>query len=406
VFGVTSAKPAEHAPIMDTEAPPETGPRDTLSARSVIAAADFRTTPVALVILTILAVFYTLYFAAGIILPLILALTLALLLAPAADVLNKRLHLPRMLAAVLLILLLLSFIVALCYAISVPAAGWIAKAPEGIPVLVKKLSFLRQPMDMLESFGQQAQHLMQSPNAAPAPQVSIAQNSGFGLSVLLGTRTFLGESLTFVVMLFFLLADGDTLLRRFVEILPGLSEKKRAVQISMEIERNISLYLVTITAMNLLVGIANGLAIWALGLPDPLLWGTAAFLLNYIPIVGPVAGIVTFFFVGLLSFNSIGWSLVPPGIYLLVHIIEGQTITPILLARRFTLNPVLVIGTLMFWDWLWGIPGALLAVPMLGAMKIICDHIEVLTPLGHLLGNEASIPPRAQDTSPVATAPA
>lgn len=380
----------------------ESGPRETMTARHVIAVTRFRTTSVTLIILTVLAGFYTLYFAAGIILPLIMALVLALLLAPAADVLNRKLRLPRMLAAALVVLALLSLIVAIGYAISVPAAGWIAKAPEGIPVLVKKLSFLRQPMDMLEGFGQQAQHLLQTQKPQHGEQVTVTQSSGMGLSVLLGTRTFLGETLTFVVMLFFLLSEGDLLLRRFVEILPKLSDKKRAVQICMEIERNISLYLVTITGMNALVGIANGLSIWLLGLPDPLLWGTAAFLLNYIPIVGPVAGILVFFFVGLLSFNSFGWALVPPGIYLLVHIIEGQTITPVLLARRFTLNPVLVIGTLMFWDWLWGIPGALLAVPMLGATKIVCDHIEALTPLGHLLGNEASITPRGEETAAAA----
>jgi predicted PurR-regulated permease PerM len=383
----------------------ETGPRETSTARHVIAAARFSTTSVTLIILTGLALFYTLYFAAGIILPVIMALVLALLLAPAADFLNRKLRLPRMLAAVVLILVLLSFIVALGYAISVPAAGWIAKAPEGIPVLVKKLNFLREPIDMVEGFGQQAQHLIQAQRATGTPQVTVTQGSGMGLSVLLGTRTFLGETLTFVVMLFFLLSEGDSLLRRFVEILPNLSEKKRAVQICMEIERNISLYLVTITGMNALVGIANGLSIWALGLPDPLLWGTAAFLLNYIPIVGPVAGIAVFFFVGLISFNSLAWSLAPPGIYLLVHLIEGQTVTPILLARRFTLNPVLVIATLMFWDWLWGIPGALLAVPMLGAVKIVCDHIEALTPLGHLLGNEASLTPRGDDLA-AASAPA
>ena len=381
----------------------EDGARETQTARHVIETTKFTTTSVTLIILTFLACIYTLYFAAGIILPLILALTLALLLAPAADMLNRKLKLPRVLAAALLILALLSFIVALGYAISVPAAGWIAKAPEGIPLLVKKLSFLRQPMDMLEGFGQQAQHLLQSKTPPSGQHITVSQSNGVGMSVLLGTRTFLGETLTFVVMLFFLLSEGDTLLRRFVEILPNFREKKRAVQISMEIERNISLYLVTITVMNLAVGLANGLSIWALGLPDPLLWGTAAFLLNYIPIVGPVAGILLFFFVGLLSFDSIGWALAPPGIYLLVHIIEGQTITPILLARRFTLNPVMVIGTLMFWDWLWGIPGALLAVPMLGAIKIVCDHIEALTPLGHLLGNEASIISRGEETAATAT---
>jgi predicted PurR-regulated permease PerM len=389
---------------MDSTAVPDDlgGAPETLTARHVLAVTRFRTTSVTLIILTVLAGFYTLYFAAGIILPLIMALVLALLLAPAADVLTRKLRLPRLAAAALLVLALLCLVVALGYAISVPAAGWIAKAPEGIPVLVKKLSFLREPMDMVEGVGQQAQHLLQAQKPPHGEQITVSQGSGMGLSVLLGTRTFLGETLTFVVMLFFLLSEGDSLLRRFVEILPRLSDKKRAVQICTEIERNISLYLVTITAMNALVGIANGLSIWLLGLPDPLLWGTAAFMLNYIPIVGPVAGIVIFFFVGLLSFNSFGWALAPPGIYLLVHIIEGQTITPVLLARRFTLNPVLVIATLMFWDWLWGIPGALLAVPMLGAVKIVCDHIESLTPLGHLLGNEASIIPRGEAESAAA----
>jgi predicted PurR-regulated permease PerM len=135
---------------------------------------------------------------------------------------------------------------------------------------------------------------------------------------------------------------------------------------------------------------ANGVSIWLLGLPDPLLWGTVAFLLNYIPILGPLFGMVLFFFVGLFSYSNVAWALAPSGIYLLVHVVEGETITPMLLAQRFTLNPVLVIATLMFWDWLWGIPGALLAVPLLAATKIVCDQIEVLTPLGHLLG--AAVP--------------
>ena len=191
-----------------------------------------------------------------------------------------------------------------------------------------------------------------------------------------------------MIVLFFLLADGDALLRRFVEILPGLSEKKRTVSIATAVERNISGYLATITMMNLLVGVANGLSVWAFGLPDPLLWGTAAFLLNYVPILGPLTGVVIFFFVSLFSFSNALWALAPAGVYLLIHIMEGETITPMLLARRFTLNPLLVIMALMFWDWLWGVPGALLAVPLLAVMKILCDNIKVLTPLGHLLGAE------------------
>jgi predicted PurR-regulated permease PerM len=302
------------------------------------------------------------------------------------------------------------------YAISVPAAGWIAKAPQSLPTLQKKLSFLRQPIDMFENGMQQMQKLMQDSGSAqtaapptgfpmmsvpglappvpekpaPAQTVTVSQGSGVGMSVLAGTRSFLGEAMTLLVVLFFLLADGDALLRRFVEILPGLPEKKRAVQIATEVERNISSYLATITMMNLFVGIANGISIWAFGLPDPLLWGTVAFLLNYIPILGALTGMLIFFFVGMFTFTSVLWALAPSGVYLLIHIMEGETITPMLLARRFTLNPLLVIAALMFWDWLWGVAGALLAVPLLAVVKILCDNIEVLTPLGHMLGAEPS----------------
>jgi len=218
--------------------------------------------------------------------------------------------------------------------------------------------------------------------------VTVNQASGLGMTVLAGTRSFLGEAMTLLIVLFFLLADGDALLRRFVEILPGLAEKKRAVEIAREVAHNISGYLATITMMNFFVGLANGISIWAFGLPDPLLWGVVAFLLNYIPILGALTGMVIFFFVGLFTFSNVIWALAPSGIYLLIHIIEGETVTPMLLARRFTLNPLLVIVALMFWDWLWGVAGALLAVPLLAAFKILCDNIEMLTPIGHVLGTE------------------
>ncbi len=384
--------------------------RETEQAQAVMRNAEFHVRDVALVILTILAVLYTLYFAADIILPFVLALVLSLLLSPATRFLCDRLRFPRMLAAVIMIVLLFSAIGGIGYAISVPARGWIARAPQSLPALQTKLSFLRRPIDMFEGGLRQMQGLMQqsgraeegssradgSAQGGPAPATSgnappaAAGNPGasVGLSLLAGTRSFLGQVITLLITLFFLLADGDALLRRFVEILPGLQEKKRAVSIATAVERNISGYLATITLMNLLVGTANGLSIWAFGLPDPLLWGTAAFLLNYVPILGPLTGVLIFFFVGLFSFSSVVWALAPAGVYLLIHIMEGETVTPMLLARRFTLNPLLVIVALMFWDWLWGVAGALLAVPLLAVFKILCDNIEVLTPVGHLLGAE------------------
>jgi predicted PurR-regulated permease PerM len=358
---------------------------------------------VCLITLTVLAVLYTLFFAAAIILPFVLALVLALVLGPAMRLLNRRLRIPRMIAALLLIVALFSVVGAMGYALSVPASGWIAKAPQSLPALVDKLRFLEKPIRLVQHGVQQLQNLMSqsgdqpaTENAPPpgpaAPQSSGVGGSlmGIGSSVLQGGRAFLGEGFTLMLLLFFFLASSDTLLRRFVEILPHFDEKRRAVSIVTEIEDNISRYLLTITLMNALVGLFAGLAVWLLGMPDPLLFGTLAFLLNYIPIIGPVTGMVIFFFVGVFTFPSIWQALIPAGIYLGIHVLEGETITPMLLASRFTLNPVMVISSLMFWDWLWGIPGALLSMPLLAVTKIVCDHIEWLMPLGHLLGGTSA----------------
>jgi predicted PurR-regulated permease PerM len=157
------------------------------------------------------------------------------------------------------------------------------------------------------------------------------------------------------------------------------------VDISQQIERDISTYLVTITFMNVVVGIATAVVMWLCGLGDPLLWGAVAFLLNYVPILGPLLGVVTFLLAGLLTSETLWGALLPASLYLGIHLIEGETITPMLLARRFTLNPVLVILSLVFWYWMWGVPGAILSVPMLAIIKIICDRIQTLAALGHFL---------------------
>ena len=137
--------------------------------------------------------------------------------------------------------------------------------------------------------------------------------------------------------------------------------------------------------MNLAVGVATGAVMALCGVGDPMLWGTVAFLLNYIPILGPMTGVVVFLLVGLLSSNSLWGAFLPAGLYLLIHLVEGETVTPLLLARRFTINPVLVIFSLVFWYWMWGVPGAILSTPMLAITKIICDRIRPLMAFGHFM---------------------
>jgi predicted PurR-regulated permease PerM len=169
-------------------------------------------------------------------------------------------------------------------------------------------------------------------------------------------------------------------------VLPRFRDKKHAVEISQEIESSISAYLVTISVMNLAVGLAVGAAAYLSGLGDPLLWGALAFLLNYVPVLGPLVGVVVFFLGGMLAFDTLWQAVLIAGTYLAIHVLEGEVITPMLVARRLTLNPVLVIISLLFWYWMWGVPGAIMSFPLLASIKIICDHVRPLMALGHFLG--------------------
>ncbi|MFZ0527763.1 MAG: AI-2E family transporter [Xanthobacteraceae bacterium] len=332
--------------------------------------------------LFVLAVLAAAYVASDIVLPLVFAIVLKLLLQPALRILAG-LHVPRTVASLLLILVLFGTIVGLGTAISGPARTWAAKLPEGIPRLEERLSFMRAPINTLQGFLQQVEDFGAtgpSPNAA-AP----ALGSTLLTKLFTGTRNFTSGFFTTVLFLFFLLVSGDIFLHRLVEILPRFRSKRQVVEISQQIERDISAYLVTITIMNAIVGIAMALAMWLTGVGDPILWGTVAFLLNYVPILGTALGVLIFLLAGLLTHDALWQALLPAGLYIVLHLIEGETLTPMLLAKRFTLNPALVIISLVFWFWMWGIPGAILSVPMLAITKIICDRVRPLAAFGHFL---------------------
>jgi predicted PurR-regulated permease PerM len=332
--------------------------------------------------LFVLAVLAAAYVAREIVVPLVFAIFLKLLLQPALRVL-VRLHVPRILSALLLILVLFGSIIGLGTAISGPARAWAAKLPQGIPRLEERLSFIEVPINTLQRFLQQVEDISQtgpSPNAA-AP----VQGPTLLTQLFTGTRNFASGLFTTVLFLFFLLVSGDIFLHRLVEILPRFRSKRQVVEISQKIESDVSAYLVTITIMNAAVGIATALAMWLTGVGDPILWGTVAFLLNYVPILGTALGVLIFLLAGLLTHDTLWQSLLPTGLYFGFHLIEGETATPMLLARRFTLNPVLVIISLVFWFWMWGIPGVILSMPMLAISKIICDRLQPLAPFGHFL---------------------
>jgi predicted PurR-regulated permease PerM len=327
-----------------------------------------------------LALLAAAYVTSEVVLPLAFAIVLTLLLQPALRLL-ERLRLPRTIASLLLILALLATIVGLGAAVSGPARTWANKLPEGIPRLQEKLSFVREPINTMQRFLQQVEDF----GGTEPTKNATTQGPTFLTTLFTGTKNFASGFFTTLLFLFFLLVSGDIFLHRFIEILPRFGSKRQVVEIAQQIERDISAYLVTITIMNAMVGIAMALAMWLTGVGDPVLWGTVAFLLNYVPILGTVLGVVIFLLAGLLTQDTLWQALVPAGLYLGFHLIEGETVTPMLVARRFTLNPVLVIISLVFWFWLWGVPGAILSVPMLAIAKIICDRVKSLAAFGHFL---------------------
>lgn len=329
-----------------------------------------------------LATLVALYIGAAIILPIILAVVLKLLLQPALRPF-ERLHIPRPVGALIVVFMVVGGIVGAGAVVSGPAISWVHKLPEGFPRLEQHVKLLTSPLAEVESILKRAEEAAQGP-ADGTPTVAV-KTGGLADTLLAGTINVTVGILTTILLLFFLLAAGDTFLRRVVEMLPRFKDKRQAVEIVQSIEHDISAYLITVSLINLMVGVATGAAMYFCGLEDVILWVAVGFLLNFVPILGPMVGVGLFGLIGLLSFDTLGAALLPAGLYLLIHVLEGELITPLILAKRLTLNPVLIILSLIFWYWMWGVPGAILAVPILAIVKIICDRIKPLMPIGHFL---------------------
>jgi predicted PurR-regulated permease PerM len=200
-----------------------------------------------------------------------------------------------------------------------------------------------------------------------------------------GTPAFIASVVLVIILLYFLLAFDGVFLRKLIKLLPTLSDKKRAVSIASEIEANISRYLFTVTAINVCLGTAVGTTVGLLGLRNPFMWGVLVAALNFVPYLGALTGIICITLGAILSFDNFGYALIFPAVYLAFAVLEGNFITPWIMGRSLTLNPVLVLLSLTFWGWLWGIPGVMLAVPILAAFKIFCAHIKPMEPIADFL---------------------
>jgi predicted PurR-regulated permease PerM len=331
------------------------------------------------------------YFARAFFLPVMLALLITLTFSPMVRYLRRH-GVPSVISAILLVLAIFSFFGATTIYLSDPVSQVIADAPAIAQRIEERFAPLREPLRKMMSASAQVEEMTAA--AGPATEKVVVAQPGlaaWAADTLGGLSATLGATLVLVV---FLLSSGDLFLHKLVRTLPTFSDKKRSVRVVHDVEFEVSRYLLTITAINIGFGVAVAVAMAVLGMSNPLLWGAAAAALNFIPYVGAIIGTGAALVAGLITFGSIGAALLPPAAYLLFHTLESAFITPLVVGRRLELNVVAIFISLAFWSWMWGIVGALIAVPILVVVKVFCDHFETLSKFGEFLsGNNFTIEP-------------
>lgn len=329
-----------------------------------------------------------LYFARPMVLPVFLTCVAGMALKPLIRWLSCCHIPPSLSAAVVLCLLMAAFGIGF-FQLGRPALAWMNGAPQHMTELRQRvqeifprLARFNQAAAAVNDLGATEEEKKAEQKIAPTVEVKDRR----GTSTMLNwTGTFLAGMGETLVLLYLLLVSGDLFLQKLVRVMPTLRDKKRAVEISHEIQQNISNYLFSVSLINLGLGIIVSGGLYFMGVPNAAMWGALVALLNFVPYFGPVAGIILLAAVGLLTFDTVWQGLLPPGWYLLLHLLEANLVTPVLLGRRFTLNPVVIFVSLIFWTWLWGVPGALLSVPILVSIKVICDRVPTLSAVSELL---------------------
>jgi predicted PurR-regulated permease PerM len=366
--------------LLQPEPPPDAHVDATLSGTPAVAVKG----------LFILALFYTFYFARSFLLPIVLAVLLSLILYPAVRWL-KRIAIPEPMGAAIVVLTLSGVLGTALYQLFEPASDWLAKMPRITEQIERKLWNVRKSMEEVSKAAQKVEALTSVDGQAAQRQPQVVSREPSLMSrVMTGTQNMLIATGATLVLLFFLLASGDLFMRKLVRVLPTLTDKKKAVGLARTIQSAMAQYLFTITCINLGLGVATALLMQLLGMPNPLLWGVMVALFNFIPYVGAAVSGIVLTIVAFVTFSDLNDILLVPLLYFSLETIEGQFITPYLTGRSLTLNPVMIFVSMLLWAWLWGVVGALMAVPILMTLKIFCDHIDSLHGVGEFVSGKAT----------------
>jgi predicted PurR-regulated permease PerM len=359
-----------------------------------------RTTQGVITTLLVLGILYTLYFVAGFLVPIVAASLLYLLFSPLTR-LGVRRGIPEGVTAALILCGLLALFLLAFYALSGPVSNWMARAPQIAIELQDKLDELKKPVETAQKVQEQVEKATAVDGGGKQPQEVVVKGPGV-LERLFESLRLVGTQLAVTfVLLFFLLASGEMMNEKLVRVSPSFRDKKRAVAIWRQVEREVSNYLFSITLINIGFGVVvgAGAGLYIVGMPNAVLWGAMAILLNYIPYLGAIIGIAILGIIGIVTYDDLSYAALAPAVYAVANIVESQFVTLGILGRRLTMNPVIIFLSVAFWAWIWGVPGALMAVPILVVVKVLCDHIESLAGLGEALSGRGSAP-RINDAGP------
>jgi predicted PurR-regulated permease PerM len=355
-----------------------------------------------LAVLAVLASVYVLHWAAAVFIPLLLGLTFSYALTPLVNRL-VRLHLPRALAAALLLCSLVGGIGWITWSLSDDAATMIENLPEVAQKLRRGVASQRGQgtggtIDKVQKAATEIERAAEEgASAAPAPtrnvtKVQIEQPrfdiKSYLWSGTLGLMGALGQATVVFFVTFFLLASGDTFRRKMVRIAgPTFGQKRLTLQAMDEIDLQIQRYLMVLVLTSAMVGVATWLAFLWIGVEHAGVWGVASFVLNFIPYFGSIVITAASALMGFVQFGAFEQALLIGGAALFIHIIIGNIVTPLLTGRASRMSPVAVFVGVLAWGWLWGLWGLFLGVPILMAIKAVCDRVDDLKAVGELLGD-------------------
>lgn len=311
-----------------------------------------------------------------VLLPVTLAGLLGLILKPVYRGL-RRIRLPALVAAGLILAALLGLTGAAVGVLASPAMLWIERLPLDTHQMEDKLRGLRQPFDKLRRAAMRMDDMAATADPDAPIRVDVTEPTVGERAMGVAGNVLVYGALTFI-LLFMMLGYGEAVVQK-------LRHRPSVAATAQEVGTLVSRYLATITLINMVLGMTIAVAMRLLGLPNPLLWGMMGGLLNFVPYLGAIVGTGVVFLVALLSFDSVGHILLVPVCFYALTALEGSFITPMILGNRFKINPLFMLVWLMFWGLVWGITGALIAVPLLMALKIICEHVPALAEFGEVI---------------------